>query len=348
MKKLLLIFGIVASLVAAHGQDVQLSQFNMSPLLINPASSGAVLPRDVTITHRNQWTTISNPFRTFALAANTRFGDFDKQRRGFWGAGLMAFNDQAGDGNMRTNAAGLNLVYHLRLSRYQHVGFGMQGAYMSRFVDYSKFQWASQYDGGAYNSALTTGESGFIQNFGFVDVNTGVYYTLNNTAAEVNVADNNYRIINAGIAFHHITTPKYAFGSESFEENLYVKMVMHANALWSIPNSSLAIAPSVMYAKQGPHDQLNVGSMVRLGITGNSKYTALVKNYSVFGGINYRLRDAIIATGMVEYGNYQIGLSYDFNVSRLASASAGRGGVEFNLRYAMSGTKARVLTSGVK
>jgi hypothetical protein len=73
-----------------------------------------------------------------------------------------------------------------------------------------------------------------------------------------------------------------------------------------------------------------------------------VKNYSVFGGINYRLRDAIIATGMVEYGNYQIGLSYDFNVSRLASASAGRGGVEFNLRYAMSGTKARVLTSGVK
>jgi hypothetical protein len=224
----------------------------------------------------------------------------------------------------------------------------MQGAYMSRFVDYTKFQWASQYDAGAYNAALATGESGFIQNFGFVDVNTGVYYTLNNTAAQVNVEDNNYRIINAGIAFHHITTPNYAFGSESFEENLYVKMVVHANALWSIPNSSLAIAPSFMYAKQGPHDHLNIGSMVRLGITGNSKYTALVKNYSVLGGINYRLRDAIITTGMVEYGNYQIGLSYDFNVSRLASASAGRGGVEFNLRYALSVNKARILTSGIK
>jgi hypothetical protein len=73
-----------------------------------------------------------------------------------------------------------------------------------------------------------------------------------------------------------------------------------------------------------------------------------VKNYAVYGGINYRLRDAIIATGMVEYGNYQIGLSYDFTVSRLASASAGRGAMEFNLRYAVSGNKARVLTSGIK
>jgi hypothetical protein len=103
-----------------------------------------------------------------------------------------------------------------------------------------------------------------------------------------------------------------------------------------------------MFLKQGPHELLNFGSMVRLGITGNSKYTALVKNYAVYGGINYRLRDAIVATGIVEYGNYQIGLSYDFTVSRLASASAGRGAMEFNLRYALSGTKARVLTSGVK
>jgi type IX secretion system PorP/SprF family membrane protein len=334
--------------VMAYGQDLQLSQTTMSPLLINPASSGAVMPRDVSVTHRNQWTSISNPFRTFALAASTRFGDFDKQRRGFWGAGLVAFNDQAGDGNMRTNAVGLNGVYHVRLSRYQHIGFGLQGMYMSRFVDFSKFQWASQYDGGAHNSMLPTGESGFVQNFGFMDVNTGVYYTLNNTAAEVNVADNNYRVINVGIAFHHITTPRYAFGSESYEENLYAKMTLHANALWSLPNSSLAIAPNFLFQKQGPHEQLNMGSMVRLGISGNSKYTALVKNYAVFGGVNYRFRDAIITTGMLEYGNYQIGLSYDFTVSRLASASAGRGGVEFNFRYLVNGTKARILTSGMK
>jgi type IX secretion system PorP/SprF family membrane protein len=332
---------------SALAQDLQLSQFTMSPLVLNPASSGAILPRDATVTHRNQWNSISNPFRTFALAANTRFGDFDKQRRGFWGAGLLAFNDQAGDGNMRTNAAGLNLVYHIRLSRYQHIGFGMQGLYTSRFVDFSKFQWASQYDGTAHNEFLSSGESGFVQNFGFMDVNTGVYYTLNNTAAEVNVAENNYRQINAGIAFHHITTPKYAFGSESFEENLYVKMVVHANALWSLPNSSLALAPNFFFMKQGPHEALNMGSMVRLGMAGNSKYTGLVKNYAVLGGINYRFRDAIVTTGVLEYGNYQFGLSYDFNISRLASASAGRGGVEFNFRYAVGGTKARIMTSGL-
>jgi type IX secretion system PorP/SprF family membrane protein len=348
MKKLVLILGILSYLSVARGQDLHISQFTLSPLMLNPASSGAVQLRDLTVTHRNQWASISNPFRTFALAANTRFGDLDKQRRGFWGAGLLAFNDQAGDGNLRTNAAGLNLAYHVRLSRFQHIGFGMQGMYMSRFVDYSKFQWASQYDGAAYNPYEASGETGFVQNFGFVDVNTGVYYSLNNTSAEVNVADNNYRVVNAGIAFHHITTPRYAFGSESFEENLYVKMVVHGNALWSLPNSSLAIAPNFFYTKQGPHDMLNIGSAVRLGITGNSKYTAIVKNYAVYGGINYRLRDAIVTSGVLEYGNYQFGLSYDFNISRLASASAGRGSIEFQLRYMTGGTKARILTSGIK
>ncbi|MFM7235021.1 MAG: PorP/SprF family type IX secretion system membrane protein [Flavobacteriales bacterium] len=348
MKKLVLIFGLMAILSMAQGQDLHLSQFTMAPLMINPASSGAVMPREATVTHRNQWTSITNPFRTFAITANTRFGDINKQRRGYWGAGFAAFNDQAGDGNLRTNAAGLNLVYHVRLSRYQHIGFGMQSMYMSRFVDYNKFQWASQYDGAAHNAFLPTGETGMVQNFGFVDVNTGVYYTLNNTSAEINVANNNYRIINAGVAVHHITTPRYAFGADSFEENLYAKLVVHANSLWSLPNSSLAIAPNFMFAKQGPHEELSVGSLVRLGISGNSKYTALVKDYAVYGGVNYRFRDAIVTTGIVEYGNYQFGLSYDFNVSRLASASAGRGAVEFQLRYMMNGNRAVVMTSGLK
>jgi hypothetical protein len=88
--------------------------------------------------------------------------------------------------------------------------------------------------------------------------------------------------------------------------------------------------------------------MLRLAITGNSKYTRLVKNYAVLGGLNYRLRDAIITTGVVEYGNYQFGLSYDFNISKLALATAGRGGVEFNFRMVIAGSKMRILTSGMK
>lgn len=347
MRKLLLFACLCMCTSRAFMQDLHFSQFTMSPLTLNPASSGGAIVREVTVSHRNQWTAISNPFKTFALAANTRFGDIDKQRRGFWGMGLLAFNDRAGDANLRTNAIGLNLAYHVRLSRYQHLGFGLQNAYVSRFVDYSKFQWGSQYDQGAYNELLSTGETGFIQNFGYMDVNAGVYYTLNNTAAEVNVADNNYRLINVGVAFHHLTTPKYAFGTGRFEESLFVKMVVHGNSIWSLTNSSLAIMPNFLLMKQGPHEMINVGSSVRMGITGNSKYTALVKNYAVIGGINYRFRDAIITTGMIEYGNYQIGLSYDFNISRLASASAGRGGMEFQLRYAMTGTKARIMTSGL-
>ena len=348
MKKLGYILVLMLCFATMKGQDIHMSQFTMSPLLLNAASSGGLYTRDVTVTHRNQWSAVTNPFKTFMVAANTRFGDANKTRRGFWGAGLLAFNDKAGDANMRTNAVGLNAAYHIKLSQYQHLGFGLQGMYMSRFVDFSKLQWGSQYDGGAHNGALASGETSNQQNFGFADVNAGIYYTLNNTSADVNVIDNNYRQLNLGVAFHHITTPSYAFGSDSFEEELYVKMVLHGNALWSIPNSSLALAPNFAFYKQGPHENLNVGSLVRLTINGNSKYTGLVKNYAVFGGLNYRLRDAIITTGMVEYGNYQFGLSYDFNISKLAVATAGRGGVEFNFRMFFAGSKIRIMTSGMK
>jgi type IX secretion system PorP/SprF family membrane protein len=348
MKKLVYILGLLLCFEMTKGQDIHMSQFTMTPLLLNAASSGGLYTRDVAVVHRNQWSAVTNPFKTFMVTANTRFGDANKTRRGFWGAGLLAFNDKAGDANMRTNAIGLNAAYHIRLSQYQHLGFGLQGMYMSRFVDFSKLQWGSQYDGTSHNAALTSGETSNQQNFGFADVNAGIFYTLNITSADVNVFDNNFRQINAGLAFHHITTPKYAFGSDSFEEELYVKMVLHGNALWSLSNSSLAIAPNFAFSKQGPHEILNLGSMLRLAITGNSKYTRLVKNYAVLGGLNYRLRDAIITTGVVEYGNYQFGLSYDFNISKLALATAGRGGVEFNFRMVIAGSKMRILTSGMK
>ncbi len=348
MKKLSGLLVLMFGFFLAGAQDIHTSQFTMTPLLLNPASSGGLYTRDVVVTHRNQWSAVTNPFKTFIVAANTRFGDANKAKRGFWGAGLLAFNDKAGDANMRTNAVGLNAVYHIRLSQYQHLGFGLQGMYMSRFVDFSKLQWGSQYDGSAHNAALNSGETATQQNFGFADVNAGIYYTLNNTSAEVNVIDNNFRQLNLGAGFQHITTPNYAFGSDTFEEELYVKMVLHGNALWSLPNSSLALAPNFAFYKQGPHENLNVGSLVRLAISGNSKYTGLVKNYAVYGGLNYRFGDAIITTGMIEYSNFQFGLSYDFNVSKLAVATAGRGGVEFNFRMCFASSKVRTLTSGIK
>jgi type IX secretion system PorP/SprF family membrane protein len=330
-----------------HAQDLHFSQFTSNPLALNPAVSGSTLTREISFSHRNQWSSISNPFKTFAVGASTRFGDIDKQKRGFWGAGLLAYSDKAGDGNLTTNAVLMNLAYHVRLSRYEHLGFGLQSGYVSRYVDLSKFQWASQYDGTAFNSTLPTGENGYVQSFGYMDLNAGVVYTLNNTAAEVNVENNNYRQVTAGVAFQHLTMPAYAFGTRTIEDHLYVKMTMFGNALWSIPNSSLAINPSFMFVKQGPHELLNFGALARLSIKGNSKYTALIKSYAMYGGIHYRVHDAVILTGMLEYGNYQFGMSYDFNVSKLASASSGRGAIEFNLRYVMSGTKARIMTSGL-
>ena len=65
----------------------------------------------------------------------------------------------------------------------------------------------------------------------------------------------------------------------------------------------------------------------------DSKYTGIVKQSSFALGAAYRNLDALILSAVVESGQYAIGFSYDLNVSKLITASTGRGGPEIFLRF---------------
>jgi hypothetical protein len=54
---------------------------------------------------------------------------------------------------------------------------------------------------------------------------------------------------------------------------------------------------------------------------------------NVYLGSWYRLNDALIPYMGLEFGEWQIGASYDVNTSSLKAASNSRGGVEISLIY---------------
>ena len=138
--------------------------------------------------------------------------------------------------------------------------------------------------------------------------------------------------VEAGAAVHHAIRPEHSL-YEGGSERLDTKYIGHLDASIGLPNTAFAILPGLMYAKQGPAQEFLYGSMFRYQFKGESHFTGLEKGSALSLGLHHRVRDAIIASMMLEYGKYAISLSYDVNVSDLRTATNNRGGFEVALRF---------------
>jgi type IX secretion system PorP/SprF family membrane protein len=329
MKHIVLAFVACIAAIWSIAQDLHFSQFYNAPLSQNPALAGAINSRELYINYRNQWRAVSTPFKTFAASAATRISDA-KSRKGFWAMGGRFYNDQAGDGNLKTISGAANLVYHIRLSKYQHLGLGMSGGFGQRSINWDSFQWGSQYSNGSYLSGLPNGEFLANNSVRYADIQTGIVWSFNNTSDLIKVTSNNFNQGNVGISMHHVNRPSFGFMDTG--ERQQIKYVAHGDFLFSLKNTPLAIQPGFMAYMQGPASEIVFGSQVRYELLANSKYTGIYKGGGISIGAFYRMKDAMIFTGMIEFAQYSFGFSYDMNTSNLVSSSGGRGAMEFCFR----------------
>ena len=93
----------------------------------------------------------------------------------------------------------------------------------------------------------------------------------------------------------------------------------------------LSLRPAVLYQNQASASEIIVGNEFHYEVGGNPGY----ENFSsaVFLGGWYRTGDAAMITGGVEFKGFRIGVSYDYNISSLNTASNGQGGFELAIRY---------------
>jgi type IX secretion system PorP/SprF family membrane protein len=335
MKKLLYSLLLTISLLQiatkACGQDQHFSQFFNTPLFLNPAYSGSFHPIEAHVNHRRQWASLSVPFVTYMASVSMRINEQQRGKKGHWGAGVFAYNDVGGDGSLRINSICASLVYHVKVAKYQHLGLGLQTGLGSRSIDFSRFQWGSQYQGVSFNPNLPIGETDMVDASRYLDMGVGAQYSYSNTSGKIKVTGNNFKRIHGGIAFHHLNRPYYSFlGSQ---DRLMVRMTATGNALWSFDGSQLAIQPGFLFNRQGPHSEFVVGSSIRYEMIRDSKYTGIFGGTGVYIGTYYRAGDAFIISGAVEVGSYHIGISYDLTTSELTLSNSGRGGMELCLRY---------------
>jgi len=205
--------GIVLSVAfTANGlaQDIHFSQFWMSPLTLNPASAGAFKDIDATINYKNQWSSVSSPYKTFAAAVDLRA--FQKKwKSGFLGLGLNVYNDVAGDGNLSNTMVDLTLAGHIKINNHQLLSAGIQGGFGQSSVQVNNLTWDNQFNGFEYVPGSPSGEHFANTSFLYPDVGAGIQYQYNK--GEMYVSGNDNIQSDIGFSVSHINQPMMTFYS---------------------------------------------------------------------------------------------------------------------------------------
>ncbi|MCC7303343.1 MAG: PorP/SprF family type IX secretion system membrane protein [Bacteroidia bacterium] len=331
MKKLLPVVFCIWAMLSSRAQDIHFSQFRNAPLFVNPAYAGDFPGRvRAVMNYRNQWVAAGAPFKTFAASFDMPVYRM-KKKGSLLGGGLSFYSDRAGDINIRNNSIQLSASGVIMLSRRTKLGMGLQGGAGNHSADYSELLWGNQYTGTGqgYDPALPNNETGGTNSYWYPDFSAGVFYEYNNS--EFSFSGREMFFINAGATVFHVNTPDWSFSNST--DKLFMKYLGHLNMRYDFKGTAWGVLPSLLFQMQGPHQELNLGMLVRYRLNQATKITGFKSENAVYFGAYYRHKDAVIPQFFFEMADYSIGISYDVNISSYRSASNMRGGFEISLKY---------------
>jgi type IX secretion system PorP/SprF family membrane protein len=317
-KTIILVLGLTLGMVS-YAQDPNFSQFFASPLTLNPALTGKFNGAfRVAGNYRNQWPSINNAFTTATLSFDmnllrNRIPEFDQ-----FGFGLMAFSDKSGNGVLQNNFLAASASYHKALDENgdHTIGLGFQGTYVSKYLDRRGLNFEDMLRSNGFTGLSEETFSGMEINVSYFDMNVGLLYTGTSDGM------NNFYF---GASMYHVNRPK-----ESFKSGQYLleqRVTLQAGGMLPLANSN-ALHFSAIHSRQANAINTVIGGAYMLSVNQD-----IDNPTNLFLGSWYRVGDAVIPYVGLEFGSFQLGATYDVNISSLKPASNMMGGAEISLIY---------------
>ena len=320
IKALIIIIISTGLATKSYSQDLHLSQFDAAPLFFNPALSG-----NYDGIHRfiGNWKYQWKTYNTF-LASYDRMLPFSVAG-GKFGLGGIITKDQAGATSYGYTQFKLLPSYHIPIipNDILYLSAGLDLSMTQNGIDPSKIILGSDYD---QNGVATAGVDGMSKNTYYFDMAAGINaYSLVKGVYPINL----------GITLCHLLKPgKSLMGSNSI--NNPRRFNINANTIIRL-DSNISFLPSLIWIKQNPSDEINVGSFAR--------YEFKKVPYAVYLGSWWRIGDAMIIGAAIDFPGFQenhvvnFGVSYDVTLSAFSSSakwdkkSVGSNSVEISLKY---------------
>ncbi len=305
---------LVMSLVV-KAQDFHFSQYELSPLTLNPAKTGAFEGTfRVGGIYRDQWAqVINNPFRTPSAFIDAPI------IRGFraqdWvGVGAYILNDTRGTGGLSNLAMMGGAAYHLGLGN-TYISLGVQAGRMQERVNGLDLTFGDQIVNGVVTNPTSSDHDRIPENSAYMDYNAGI---------GVNSRVTDKISVNAGFAMHHLLAPERNFLTGS-NQRLDRRIVIHGGGEVDVAEN-ITVYPTLMFQSMASMSSFNAQAMGGYHLTPE-------RDITLKAGVGYRSSDAIIPMIGVDYKSFRFGAAYDLNSFGIGTANVGQGGFEFALTY---------------
>lgn len=321
IKRIYTILSFCCLSVIAKGQDVSFSQFYEQPLLRNPALAG-VFTGDLRVStiYRNQWQSISVPFRTGFMSIEKKI--ISPYSNSSATIGLQAGMDAAGDIALKRSyiLPAFNYSKSLSDEKDEFLSLGIMAGRVNSQFDPTQLKLGDQWRGGGFSSSNPSSQ--VIENTGYNywDAAVGISYS--------SIIKETTRFYIGGALFH-FTQPKINVNNGNSEATLNQKLVFNLGINHSF-NERNRIVGFADYFKQGENKQLLFGAMYAGDVITADEYS---KSLTIQMGCFMRWGDAIIPMLKIDHQNLSVGLTYDVNISSLNIASNWRGGFEMSMVY---------------
>ncbi|HNV97946.1 MAG TPA: PorP/SprF family type IX secretion system membrane protein [Chitinophagales bacterium] len=315
MRKILFGICMLSSLLVC-GQDVHFSQFFAAPMHINPAQTGNFLGSvRLGANYRDQWGSVTVPYRTFSLF--TDVGIQPKKAVNRFGLGVIALNDQAGDGVLTTNKLLISAAYHIGYTDHDAVrlAIGLQGGIVQKTFDVSRLYFDNQWNDFSFDQQIANGETGLNQQLSYADLGAGALLTI------IPYEDQRYTI---GASVAHVNEPVESFYGST--NQVGIRYTATAGAFIAL-NGVATFQPQIYVSTQKKASEIILGANFSKPMGGDGSESAL------FAGTWFRVGDALWVVGGLQTGHFTGSISYDINVSKLSTASNLSGGLEMAVVY---------------
>ncbi len=315
----------------ANAQDKHFTQFYAAPLTLNPALTGAFNGSyRVGGTYRDQWRGVLDaPYVTFEGSIDVRFPvKLDPRYEDAFAVGLLFYNDDVPGVDFSTNQIALSGAFHkgLDFEKKQFLSAGFQAGLAQRNINYEDLTFEDQFNA-IDQYEFATMENLPENNFSFADLSVGLNYAITPKKG---------LSFFVGAAMHHVFQPQISFYSldDGGDSKLFAKYSAQLSA--EIPLAEqLSLIPRFLFATQGPHTEMNVGTNFRIQLNDYSNNSIHIGGWvrPVGNADDSYSIDAIVALFGLELNSVLIGLSYDINLTDLTTTKQGQGAFEISITY---------------
>lgn len=289
MKKLFTVALTSLSLLAFGQQDPQFSQNPYTRLMVNPGYAGASDFLCGTIMNRQQWVGMDGRPKTTMLTFDSPIKIGDAKPVG---VGLTFVQDALGFD--KTSMIKLAGAYRTNAIGPGNLGIGLEFGLLSKSINGT---WKAIDD---YTQDASIPGAAISDNV--LDLGFGIHYHVPG-------------VFNVGISATHLNAGKLKGGTNNFTFTMARHYYITGGYEYAL-NEKITLRPNLWVKTDFASTQVDINV--------NALY-----NNMIWGGLSYRLQDAIVP--MFGYqgtlangkGNYRIGYSYDVTTSALRSYSSG-------------------------